>query len=555
MILEGWMPVQWQERWRTLWLTASPSRAVVETLLGAAALLLGSLFISTPLPHTFREQDNLVLNLILLDGPVCALWCAVRLRLQDGPWLRGALHDGVIGLMLGMVPSAILVVSAYILASEAHITPRTVQVHLQQWPMTWFAALVLLAFSLEFSAFRVGVRLWLFWNRLRRTHLRWSLTHAHLVVVVIGAALMGVLQLIIRIRDPASAPFTAVRTLAFLSFFTVLALLVVLMPSALFSYLFARPTTQRLETLAAATSTLRAGDYSVRVPIAGEDEVAQLQANFNAMATDLERAVRELETERDTVAKLLQARRELVASVSHELRTPVATLRSYLESTNTHWDGTPPATLQHDLRVMEHETIHLQALIDDLFTLTRAEVGRLELRCEPTDVALVAGRVVETMAPLAWQAGRVEVVADVVGEVPPALVDAGRVEQVLQNLLHNAVRHTPPGGIVAVTVSAERGAVRLQVKDTGEGIARDELPRIWDRFYRTEHARARPSSGTGLGLALVKELAEAMGGAVAVESEVAEGSCFTIRLPGAQASPSGNGMPPYPQTRVEGAPA
>ncbi|GAC1449268.1 MAG: hypothetical protein PVSMB4_07280 [Ktedonobacterales bacterium] len=549
------IPLQWHKRWHGLWLTARPARAVIETLLVAAALLLGSLLLAAPLPRTFGAQRNLVLNLILLDGPVCALWCAVRLRPQDGPWLRGTIRDGAIGLMLGLVPSAILVVSAYILASEAHITPETIQAHLAQWPITWFAALVLLAFSLEFSAFRLGVRLWLFWNRLRRTRLRWALTHAHLLVVVLGAALLGVLQLIIRSNDPASLPFMALRTLTFLAFFTMLALLVVLTPSALFSYLFARPTTQRLETLAAATSTLRAGDYSVRVPIAGEDEVAQLQANFNAMATDLERAVRELETERDTVARLLQARRELVASVSHELRTPVATLRSYLESTNTHWDGAPPATLQHDLRVMEHETIHLQALIDDLFTLTRAEVGRLELRCEPTDVALVAERVVETMAPLAWQAGRVEVVADVVGEVPPALVDAGRVEQVLQNLLHNAVRHTPPGGIVAVTVSAEPGAVRLQVKDTGEGIARDELPRIWDRFYRTEHARARPSSGTGLGLALVKELAEAMGGAVAVESEVGQGSCFTIHLPGAQASPTANRMSRRPRARVEGAPA
>lgn len=546
------IPQEWHERWQALWLRASPSRAVLETLIAAAALLLGSFLLSAPLPRAVAAQRNLMLNLILLDGPVCALWCAARLRLPDGPWLRGTIRDGVIGIMLGLIPSAILIVSAYILATETGITPSMVVTHLNDWPILWFAALVLLAFCLEFSAFRVAVRLWLFWNQLRRTRLRWALTHAHLLLVVCAAALMGVLQLIIRSSDPRYLPFAALHTLVFLAFFTMVALLVVLTPSALFSYLFARPTTRRLETLAAATSTLRAGDYSVRVPIAGEDEVAQLQTNFNAMAADLERAVRELKAERDTVARLLQARRELVASVSHELRTPVATLRSYLESTNTHWDGAPPLTLQHDLRVMEHETIHLQALIDDLFTLSRAEIGRLALRCEPTDVALVARHVAETMAPLAWQASRVEVVADAVGEAPLALVDAGRVEQVVQNLLHNAVRHTPPGGIVAVDVSAERAAVLLQVKDTGEGIAPADLPRIWDRFYRTESARSRPGSGTGLGLALVKELAEAMGGTVTVESVVGQGSCFTIRLPRAQESLASAATTTNPRARAEG---
>ena len=134
-----------------------------------------------------------------------------------------------------------------------------------------------------------------------------------------------------------------------------------------------------------------------------------------------------------------------------------------------------------------------------------------------------------------------------VGEVPPALVDAGRVEQVLQNLLHNAVRHTPPGGIVAVAVTMEDGTdgtdgtdggVALRVRDTGEGIAADDLPHIFERFYRAEQARSREEGGAGLGLALVKELTEAMGGSVAVESAPGEGSCFTVRLPLAAARES-----------------
>jgi signal transduction histidine kinase len=330
------------------------------------------------------------------------------------------------------------------------------------------------------------------------------------------------------------------------------ALLLVLAPAALFSYLVSRPTTLRLEALAEATSALRAGDYGIRVPVVGEDEVARLQANFNAMAADLERAVREVQAERDTVARLLLARRELVASVSHELRTPVATLRSYLESTLTHWNGAPPPTLQRDLEVMERETIHLQALINDLFTLARAEVGRLDLRREPTDVVELARRVVETMAPLAWQSGRVELIAEASERASPALADASRLEQVLQNLLHNGVRHTPPGGIVVVAVNrgvvADTDSVVLQVKDTGEGIAPADLPHIWERFYRADSSRAHAATGTGLGLALVKEMTEAMGGTVAAESTLGQGSCFTVRLPRAPISESmGSEAPPGPR--------
>jgi len=132
---------------------------------------------------------------------------------------------------------------------------------------------------------------------------------------------------------------------------------------------------------------------------------------------------------------------------------------------------------------------------------------------------------------LAWQGGKVEVVAQVAPDHPLALADARRLEQVLQNLLHNAIRHTPPGGIVAVVVAAESAALVVQVRDTGEGIAAADLPHIWERFYRADHARQRVGSGTGLGLALVRALTEAMGGTVAVDSVRGDGACFTLRLP------------------------
>src|SRR5262249_18013557 len=177
-----------------------------------------------------------------------------------------------------------------------------------------------------------------------------------------------------------------------------------------------------------------------------------------------------------------------------------------------------------------------QSLIADLFTLARTEVRRLEMHAAPVDLAQLSNSIVEKMAPLAWKTGRVEMVAEVSSNLRPARADANRLEQVLQNLLHNAVRHTPPGGIVAMAVDEEDDSAILHVKDTGEGIAEDELPHIWGRFYRTDRSRERLEGGTGLGLALVKELTEAMGGSVFVESKLGEGSCFTVRLPLAAAT-------------------
>jgi signal transduction histidine kinase len=140
----------------------------------------------------------------------------------------------------------------------------------------------------------------------------------------------------------------------------------------------------------------------------------------------------------------------------------------------------------------------------------------------------LAERVVETLAPLAWKRGRVEALTDLPADLPPVLADAGRLEQVLINLLRNGVRHTPPGGIVALAAAPEEETLRIEVRDTGSGIPAKELPLIWQRFYR---GAAGDRSGAGLGLALVKELVEAMNGRVAVQSTEGEGSIFSIWLP------------------------
>jgi signal transduction histidine kinase len=306
------------------------------------------------------------------------------------------------------------------------------------------------------------------------------------------------------------------------------AFLFALLASSIVGYLLSRRLVGRLEQLGHAARALSAGDLTARVPMTGADEVSQLQRAFNTMAADLQRAMGDLAAERDRVSGLLDARRQLVAGVSHELRTPIATVRGYLESAMRR-DGQLPVDLKADLDTAEREVVRLEAMIDDLFTLSRAEVDRLELRPAPTDVgALVCGQV-ETHATLAWRQRKVELLAEVTPTGAMAYVDPQRVAQIVSNLLSNAIRHTPPGGLVAARVVAESDAVSIEVRDTGEGIAPEALGRVWERFYR-----GHDGAGAGLGLTLVKELAESMGGSVAVHSTPGEGSCFSVRLPAAR---------------------
>jgi signal transduction histidine kinase len=462
---------------------------------------------------------------------LCAVvWSAIRLCPHPGPWPRSVLREGAIAIAQGLViavpiagcswlataaPGTAPARLAALLVSPAGVTLPTADYRL---PAQYFAALVALAMGL-YLLLRLGIPLWLLWNQLRHRRLRWALTHAHLTLVALGAALVSVAVLAANLRTPDVLADAAILVTG-----TVLVLLVVLPPSALFSHVVTRGTVRRIEALAMAADRFRWGDRAARVPVEGADEVARLQADFNAMAADLDRALRDVQAERDTVTRLLQARRDLVAGVSHELRTPVAILRGYLESARAHWQDEPPPNLREDLAVMEREVIRLQGLIDDLFTLARSDAGRLELRCAPVDVGALACRCVETVAPLAWQAARVEVLAEITAGVPAVWGDPARLEQALHNLLHNAVRHTPPGGIVAVSVAAEPGAVLLRVRDTGEGIMPSELPRIWERFYRAEGTRMSGLAGTGLGLTLVKDLIEAMAGTIAAESMPGQGT-------------------------------
>ncbi len=506
----------------------------------AEAWLIGLLILfSLSRLASYVSQFVLGNGLFFVCG-ACGMWAVLRIRVPEGKLWHQALAEFVIsvGVGLTMVFGLLLPANQFgwqALWTKPHYDPISV-------------AFLFLCTGPGYLMTRVGVRIWRRWDRMRRQRLLWSLTHAHLMVVVL-LGVVGALGLFLmapytrmvtvantQVMEPNATIADRLLTFVFpavsvMVILTVVGIAFMLPPSAIFSFIVARQTTRRLEKLATAARAVKGGNYSARVAVAGEDEVAQVQSTFNTMAETMEHTLRDLQRERDTVARLLQSRRELIANVSHELRTPITTVRATLDSALDRWEDIPPEALRHDLQVAGGEITRLQGLIDDLFTLARAEVGGLELECKPTDVGPIVLRMVEAVAPLAWRAGRVQVVAEVPKVLPQACVDAERLQQVLINLLRNGVRHTPPGGIVAAIALSEEAHVRIEVRDTGEGIAPDDLPHIWERFYRGDNARAHEEAGAGLGLALVKELTEAMGGTVAVESQLGQGSCFTLRLP------------------------
>ncbi|MHB0859215.1 MAG: sensor histidine kinase [Anaerolineae bacterium] len=514
-----------------------PARAVLTTPWGQSlveALLLvvvmGFLFLVTGLDEATVRQG------LLLLGPVGALWFAFRLRRPQGGLRRRLMSEVRDGAALSTAVGLTLIVIASL--NLTSLFPGREQTHagaaFTQVLQSLDGFLLFFGTACAWMAFRIAALIWATWDRLRRKHLVWDLTNA-LLTVAMGVGFVFLLagslfyaqtylipefaalseNSIARVLHGLVLSAPALVTALLL---TVLCLPMLLPPFALFSYVVARHVTRRLQALAVGTRALRLGHLDTRIKVTSTDEVGQLQEDFNAMAEQLAANLREIQAERDRNAALLQERRELIASVSHELRTPVATAQSYLESTLSSADATLSPELRHDLEVVQHEVGRLHHLIDDLLALAQTEAGRLSLACAPVDACALVRQVVETMAPLAWNGGRVQVCAETPVDPVIALADTARLQQILVNLLHNAIRHTPPGGIVVADVYASGESTIVRVRDTGAGIAPIDLDRIWERFYRCETPNENGQAGSGLGLALVKELTEAMGGAVSVSS-------------------------------------
>jgi signal transduction histidine kinase len=295
--------------------------------------------------------------------------------------------------------------------------------------------------------------------------------------------------------------------------------------------LLARRVVARLERLGRAAEALAGGDLRSRVEEGPADEVGQLTRRFNRMADRLAETVDELEGQRQRAESLLRAKRDLVANVSHELRTPLASIRGHTESLLME-DLEDGAERRHRyLDVIHRETERLNRLIGDLFDLSTAEVGALPLTLQPVSLGDVVAEVAESFRPIARRERQITLVSTIEPDLPSAWADRARVVQILSNLLRNALRHTPEGGLVSIRVERDADFVRTTVEDTGVGIAPEHLARVFERFYRGDNARDRASGGVGLGLAIVRELVEAMDGTVHAASTIGEGSRFSFALP------------------------
>lgn len=274
----------------------------------------------------------------------------------------------------------------------------------------------------------------------------------------------------------------------------------------------ARTLTRPVRELTAATQALAQGEMPQQVPVRSQDELGELAASFNQMSADLARAV--------------ELRRQMTADVAHDLRTPLAVMAGYLEALR---DGVLSPSPER-FETMHLEAQHLRRLVEDLRTLSLADAGELTLNRE----ALPPGVLLEqAAAAYQHQAGRqgIALTVDAAPDLPPISVDPDRLAQVLGNLIGNALRHTPAGGQIRLAAGHEGRHVRLTVRDTGSGIPADELPHVWDRFYRGGAAREGDGGESGLGLAIARSIVGVHGGTISAKSSPGQGTTFTINLP------------------------
>jgi two-component system OmpR family sensor kinase len=308
--------------------------------------------------------------------------------------------------------------------------------------------------------------------------------------------------------------------------------------------------TAPLHALTTAARKIAVGDFSVRLASSRDDELGQVSRAFNAMA--------------EALAHSETARRHMLADIAHELRNPLGILQGQLEAM---LDGVFPLS-NEQIASLYDETLLLARLVNDLRDLALADAGELQITRQPTDLGAL---IEKTMSAFTWQANEKQITLTLTcaNDLPRVNIDAQRIEQVLRNLMSNALRHTPAGGAVRIECAEiksqksesrgqraesrgqraedrdqrsedrdqrseggdQKSVVRVRVSDTGSGISREDLPHVFERFWRGDKARARAGGGTGLGLAIAQRLILAHGGTIGVESEAGRGATFWFTLP------------------------
>jgi signal transduction histidine kinase len=287
-------------------------------------------------------------------------------------------------------------------------------------------------------------------------------------------------------------------------------------------YFYSSALAGRISDVQSAAQRLSDGDLSTRIPISGTDEVASLAATFNQMAGQLQEAAeKQKEVER--------LRSDLIAWVGHDLQTPLASMRAILEALA---DGMvdDPEAVQRYLKTAQRDIRSLSLLIDDLFQMAQIDAGGLQLDLASNSLSDLISDTLESFTELAARRG-ISLDGTVEPDVDPVRMDAARVGRVLNNLVGNALRHTPAQGKVEVTARRNGHGAEVIVSDSGEGIRPQDIPYVFDQFYRGEKSRSRATGGAGLGLAIARGIVRAHGGEIHVESELGKGTRFIFSLP------------------------
>ena len=281
--------------------------------------------------------------------------------------------------------------------------------------------------------------------------------------------------------------------------------------------------------ITAATERMAEGRYDARVPAEGHGEIARLAASFNDMAARVQQTNHVL--------------RDFVANVSHDLRTPLTMIAGFSQAL---LDGTArTGDVEESAQVIHEEAGKMQHMVDDLLQLTRLESGLQAFRRQPIDLRPLVESLVERTARARAGESVAQVVNKVPAGIPPIEADQEQVERALRNLVNNALQYTPAEGTIQIAARPiGRGWVEVAVTDTGMGIAPEDVPRIFERFYRTDRSRERVHGHSGLGLAIVREIVEGHGGTIEVSSEVGRGTTFRFTLPQARIAAPGDERAP-----------
>lgn len=329
---------------------------------------------------------------------------------------------------------------------------------------------------------------------------------------------LGIIIAILNIYVTSRLMFVSHHDFLLLGLLLIFAALI----SASFGYILASSMTRSLWQLQKGAHDLAAGNFSTRVKLNEADELADVAEAFNLMADELQRSFarqRELE----------QARRNLIAAVSHDLRTPLTSIRAMIEAMS---DGvvTDPAMVKRYYFNIQSQTENLSNLINDLFELSKLESEQIQLRLEPVNLNELLSEVVDSMQQQARNK-KVSLKAIFCQDAPITVAEFDKIQRVVYNLIQNAIRHTPDNGMISLETKAVPQGVQVSVIDTGEGIDPDDLPHIFEQFFRGEKSRSRETGGAGLGLAIAKRIIEAHNGKIWVNSQPGQGTCFSFVLP------------------------